>query len=96
MSMTHGLAGTYRDPKNGCRCPLCTKANTDRTRRERQDRATRLAADPSLAPHGSYTTYTNWGCRCAPCVKANSDSCHARKVRRRQSQLAVATKRVQT
>lgn len=61
---THGTASTYR---NGCRCEPCRIANTKRTRQERQARRERLRVDPSLAPHGRYTTYENWGCRCDAC-----------------------------
>ncbi|MGH3497426.1 MAG: hypothetical protein ACRDP1_08180, partial [Nocardioidaceae bacterium] len=32
-----------------------------------QERAARLAADPTLAVHGKVSTYTNWGCRCNLC-----------------------------
>ena len=69
---THGLASTYRNPDYGCRCEPCTAANTERVRQERQRRAERLAADPSLAPHGSSATYGNWGCRCESCAAAHA------------------------
>lgn len=35
-------------------------------------RKERLAADPSCAPHGVWSTYRNWGCRCKPCVQVNT------------------------
>lgn len=35
-----------------------------------EDRRARLAADPSLAPHGELSTYNNWGCRCERCRAA--------------------------
>lgn len=35
-----------------------------------QRRVQRLAADPTLRPHGVKNTYDNWGCRCAPCTAA--------------------------
>ena len=37
-----------------------------------RDRAARLKADSSLAPHGSLNTYSSWGCRCEPCSEAMS------------------------
>lgn len=39
-----------------------------------QRRVARLIADPSLAPHGVPSTYTNWGCRCDECSIAYGDS----------------------
>jgi len=42
----------------------------ERLRRGKQSRATRLKADPSLAPHGELSTYTNWLCRCRACSDA--------------------------
>ena len=78
MTTTHGLPSTYR---HGCRCEDCRVAHTAYTVVERAVRAERLAADPTLAPHGKRTTYTNWGCRCALCVTANTQQ-DSRKVRR--------------
>lgn len=70
MTWKHGVSA-YR---NGlCRCSVCTEGNTRRALREKVVRKARLAADPSLRPHGSASTYTNWGCRCEPCSKANTD-----------------------
>jgi hypothetical protein len=85
MGGTHGLASTYRSGLYKCRCDLCTEAHKHRYRDEKRRRAEQLAADPSLAPHGKYTTYDNWDCRCEPCTKANSDRCAAWKAARKQS-----------
>lgn len=35
-----------------------------------QRRTADLIVDPTLAPHGDPSTYTNWGCRCIPCRTA--------------------------
>lgn len=66
---SHGASG-YRS--YGCRCDVCTAANTERARGERAARKARFADNPNLAPHGSVHTYGNWGCRCAACKAANS------------------------
>lgn len=84
MGGTHGLASTYRSARYRCRCDACCAANTLRYRDEKAQRAERLAADPTLAPHGKTTTYTNWGCRCEPCSKANADRCAAWKAARKK------------
>lgn len=76
---THGLVGTY---VHGCRCAPCTQANTDYRRAERHRRAERIQEDPTLAPHGRVTTYTNWGCRCAPCSEANAARCREQNKKR--------------
>ena len=61
----HGKARYDR----GCRCTVCTAANTDRARRQRADRLARTIANGWIAPidkHG-YTTAENWYCRCDVC-----------------------------
>lgn len=83
MSATHGRPSTYRNARYKCRCDECREANTLRYREERQRRAERLAADPTLAPHGVASTYTNWLCRCGPCSEANADRCREYSKRRR-------------
>lgn len=35
-------------------------------------RALQLAEDPTIVPHGTLSTYTNWKCRCVPCRGANT------------------------
>lgn len=39
-----------------------------------QRRCARLILDPTCAPHGEPSTYTNWGCRCDLCSIAYSQS----------------------
>lgn len=76
-SARHGNASTYR---RGCRCAECKKAHTARILRMTADRTRRLAEDPSLAPHGKRSTYSNWGCRCELCTEANTVACRPYKV----------------
>lgn len=85
MTAAHGKAGTYRNQNYACRCDDCTAANTERARRERRSRRERLAADPTLAPHGDVQTYKNWGCRCEPCTAVHAEACRQYKARKRQS-----------
>jgi len=68
----HG-ASAYRNGR--CLCEICTEDHRARHARENASRVARLAADPSLAPHGSRQTYVNWGCRCAACSEAHSAYC---------------------
>lgn len=70
--MKHG-ASAYRHGL--CRCEVC-RADVYR---EVSLRAARLAADPSLAPHGDRSTYTNWGCRCADCTRVHVAYCADRR-----------------
>ena len=65
--VSHGEQSGYYA---GCRCEPCTAANTDRIRKARADRHERMRRDPSVAPHGTASTYQNWGCRCADCTAA--------------------------
>lgn len=78
--------GTYRYKVFGCRCPLCQAAQTAACAAERERRRARLAADPSLAEHGTKATYSNWGCRCPQCTAANSAVSKAFRHRRRRRQ----------
>jgi hypothetical protein len=48
-------ASAYRNSL--CHCQVCTDDATARAGRERAARTARLAADPSLAPHGNVHTY---------------------------------------
>ena len=61
--------------------PIVRAAHLSRCLLEQQRRRGRLAADPSLAPHGSVSTYRNWGCRCAECTVANTVACRAYNAR---------------
>jgi hypothetical protein len=67
----------------GCRCSECREANRVYRIADVARRTARLAADPTLAPHGKAVTYSNWGCRCAPCSTAHSARCRAYKLRRK-------------
>lgn len=53
-----------------CRCPVCWQAYRADQKRYAATRRARLAADPTLRPHGDTNTYANWGCRCDPCCLA--------------------------
>jgi hypothetical protein len=79
-TLTHGWQA-YR--KHGCRCDRCRDGHANYVFAENKKRATRLAADPSLAPHGRVSTYTNWGCRCLVCTVAHARHCRARYLARR-------------
>lgn len=58
---------------DGGRCPPCAAIASLREAAGRRLRIARLAADPSIQPHGCENTYKNWGCRCLPCHEAASD-----------------------
>ncbi len=81
---------SYGDPRHGingysnlkCRCPKCRKANATWQGQKRMERAARLIADPSLAPHGNCATYDNWACRCVSCVSAKAYAKAAYSARR--------------
>lgn len=75
----HGKASTYSNWK--CRCDACTKAHSEKMGREREDRARRLAADPSIVPHGRVATYNGWACRCDECKAAVATAKAARKAK---------------
>lgn len=68
-----------------CRCDECRVAHNARMKRDNARRAERLAADPTLRPHGVYTTYTNWGCRCPECTAANRVRCRSLPSRQRST-----------
>lgn len=64
--MTHGRTGYDR---HGCRCEVCTAANTEHVRRVRERRKARLLASPapeSDPGHGTIGGY-DAGCRCEAC-----------------------------
>lgn len=74
---THGLASTYRSRRYKCRCEPCRLAHRELCQQEKASRRERLAANPSIAPHGVGATYRNWACRCGPCSAANAEECRA-------------------
>jgi hypothetical protein len=84
MILQHGKSGYTH---GGCRCEVCTDANTAACLRRRRHRAERLASDPGLAPHGSSSTYRNWGCRCKPCKAASSAELAAYYLRAKSQQV---------
>jgi len=75
----HGTRSAYTHHK--CSCPECLAENTRYWRAYRAAKATQLAADPSLAPHGNASTYDNWGCRCVPCTAAATAAVSRRRRR---------------
>lgn len=82
-SPAHGLMGYLY---YGCRCPICTLANTRRAREQRSRRVLRMEAGDPAVPHGTPGGYTNWGCHCTPCTKANTDYCVQRRHDRKKEQ----------
>lgn len=76
--------GTYGGYTNhGCKCRPCTDANTVEVRRQRAERAARLAAGEVTVPHGRDSTYTNWGCHCRECTAAHTATRNADRRGRR-------------
>lgn len=78
----------------GCRCDVCTQANTDRCRARRDERlAARVEVNGRLVVvdetqvenHGKRSTYMNWGCRCVPCTDSNTVATNARHAKARMS-----------
>jgi hypothetical protein len=61
---SHGTAGRYAE---GCKCDVCTTANTMRVYVAKEKRAGR---EPKV--HNA-STYRNWGCTCDICSQANRD-----------------------
>lgn len=53
-----------------CGCPLCRADHNRVQKRDNRRRAERLIADPTLARHGTWSTYSNWCCRCVECCEA--------------------------
>lgn len=70
-------------------CATCARA---RQRERGRRRAELIKADPSLAPHGVVTTYSNWKCRCEPC-KAKWSEYMAEYHQRRKRAIATRTLR---
>lgn len=69
QEIKHGTGHAYR--VRMCRCDLCTEANTEGGRRERERRKAMAKEDPASVPHGK-SGYANFGCRCEICVQAKS------------------------
>lgn len=71
----HGAPNRYDKcrKRNGRACDACRKQHNEDIKQGNFQRAERLRADPSLAPHGKVTTYTNWMCRCDPCRASAAD-----------------------
>lgn len=63
--------GTNGYTNYGCRCTVCTIANTRQGYRRRQERKAETARYglPEGVTHGA-SAYGNWGCRCAICTAA--------------------------
>jgi hypothetical protein len=87
-SPVHGKTGYLH---YGCRCPVCTRANTDRARVQRAVRLARMQAGDPAVPHGTPGGYTNWGCRCPGCTRANTDKCLARRRDRKNASTAAVS-----
>lgn len=83
---THGVKGYV---KYGCRCPVCTAANTRRAGIMRAARRVRVAQGDPAVPHGTQGGYTNWGCHCKECTRANTDYCAKRKLIRKQESVTI-------
>ena len=66
-SLTHG-ASAWRTKR--CTCDACRLASRALAQKNARERAARLAADPTVVPHGEFNTYVNWGCRCILCGAA--------------------------
>lgn len=68
--LTHG-ASAWRTRR--CTCDMCSDASRLLARKNYKERVDRLKQDPTLAPHGRYSTYINWGCRCELCRDAREE-----------------------
>jgi hypothetical protein len=66
----HGTRSKYQ---SGCHCADCRSAEAAYRKERTRLNAARLAADPTLKPHGRLSTYTQWGCRCVYCRRAMRD-----------------------
>lgn len=91
---THCREGHEFTPQNTRRvsgsriCITCARA---RQREKGRKRAELIKADPSLAPHGVLTTYSNWRCRCADCKAVWS--AYMREYHQRRVESASAVRR---
>lgn len=80
LTPPHGSRRRYDKPHN-CRCYVCTKANTERHRAQKEERyarcvilssGRRFAAHLPPEAHGKRGTYVNHGCQCVPCTNAQT------------------------
>ena len=55
----------------GCKCEICTEANTKRVYRRRHERK----PEDYTGEHGKQSAYINWGCRCVDCSAAHAAMC---------------------
>lgn len=62
--------GTPAKYRRGCKCDYCKRAHAADAKVHRDRRARQLQEDPSIAPHGHHSTYSNYRCRCDLCVGA--------------------------
>lgn len=62
----HGTMNGYGN--YGCRCGMCTAANSDHVAMQRHARFNAPTPDHV---HGSDNGYTNYGCRCGGCREAH-------------------------
>jgi hypothetical protein len=72
----HGINGYVH---YGCRCEICTAANTARIAAAR---ARRLARPVPSRVHGTLNGYNNYGCRCERCTEAHSADLRDRRAKR--------------
>lgn len=79
----HGTPNGYTN--HGCRCAPCKTAWAAEFKRMAENRAARLAADPTLAPHGVVSTYFNWKCRCVECRSAHAAATRELRARKRSA-----------
>lgn len=81
---------TYRDTFPGQNLVDAVRADADLSEQEwsylrskataYQRRVALMLVDPSCAPHGEASTYSNYACRCAPCTAAYSKDRTAKRV----------------
>lgn len=75
--MRCGTRGAY---VHGCRCGLCTQANTDYIRQWKESRPLLAPDDPR---HGTANGYNNWNCRCPACTTAKTTAQKTKRAKRR-------------
>lgn len=73
---THGTIQCYR---NGCKCDMCKKANSDQHKKWEQSKS------EDRIPHGTLSGYTNWKCRCPDCKLQGSIANKKARERRKRT-----------